>query len=69
MSFPCPTVSPALLQEVPQGCPGATYIEEVKSTRMGIWSMQTCTAMQFPISMLGMKDNLGAAKHQVSGSP
>lgn len=36
---------------------------------MGIWSMQTCTAMQFPISMLGREDNLGAAKHQVSGSP
>lgn len=28
MSFPCPTVSPTLLQEVPQGCPGATHVED-----------------------------------------
>lgn len=35
---------------------------------MGIWSMQTCTAMQFPISMLGRKDDLGAAKHWVRKS-
>lgn len=41
----------------------------VKSTRMGIWSMQTWTAMQFPISMLGRTEDLRAAKHQVCSSP
>ena len=31
---------------------------------MGIWSMQTWTAMQFPISMLGRTEDLRAAKRQ-----
>lgn len=36
---------------------------------MGIWSMQTWTAMQFPISMLGRTEDLRAAKCKVSSSP